>query len=84
MGETQSLRGCVARFAVLHFLLGPAEEERALLVEERLQIGRLEALIEQGLALADDIEVHQRQVDFAQSQLLAHQPAVHLDLGPMQ
>ncbi len=65
-GETQGLRGGVTRFAVLHFLLSPAEEQRALLVEEPLQIRRVEALIEQGLALANDIEVHQRQVDFRQ------------------
>ena len=83
VGETQALRRAVAGIAVLHFLLGPAEEQRALPVEERLQLRRLGTLAEHGLAFADDIEVHQRQVDLGQPKFLAHQPAIHFDLSPV-
>jgi hypothetical protein len=84
MREGQALCSAVARVAVLHFLARPAQEQRTLLVEEPLQVGRVKTLVQQGFTLTDDVEVHQREVDFMQAEFLAHQPAVHFDLGPMQ
>ena len=55
-----------------------------MLVEERFQLNGLKVLAKQGFAFADDIEIHQREVDLCKAELLAHQPAIHLDLGPVQ
>ena len=55
-----------------------------MLHEECLQVISLKPLAEQRLVLADNVEVHQRQDNLRQPELLAHQPAVDLDLGPVQ
>ena len=69
---------------MLHLLPRPVQEQRALLIEELLKAWRLESLVQYGFASADDIEVHQRQVNVIEPEFLAHQPAIHLDLGPVQ
>ncbi|MOA35470.1 hypothetical protein D3C78_1569200 [compost metagenome] len=52
--------------------------------EEWLQLGGFEKLDQAGLLFADDIEIHQCQIDPCQIQFAAHQPAVDFHLGPMQ
>ena len=84
MGKRQALRASVACRTVLHLLPGPVQEQRALLIEELLKVGCIEPLVQHGFAFADDVEVHQRQVDMIEPEFLAHQPAIHLDLGPVQ
>ena len=37
-----------------------------------------------GFLFADDVEIHQRQIDLLQLQFLAHQPAVDFRLRPVQ
>jgi hypothetical protein len=37
-----------------------------------------------GFLFADDVEVHQRQIDLLKLEFLAHQPAVDLRLRPVQ
>ena len=67
-----------------HFLLGPVQKQRAMMFEELLQLLSAERLDQTGFLFADDVEIHQRQVDLRQLQLAAHQPAVDLRLRPVQ
>ncbi|MNI19747.1 hypothetical protein D3C73_731940 [compost metagenome] len=78
------LRGSIARLTMGHFLLGPLQEQTAMMLEELLEVLGTERLDQAGFLLADDVEVHQRHIDLRQRHLLAHQPAVDLGLGPMQ
>ena len=54
------------------------------MLEKQSQLWRAEGLDQTGFLFADDVEVHQRQIDPGQFQLLAHQPAVDLRLCPVQ
>ncbi|MNN22526.1 hypothetical protein D3C81_1358850 [compost metagenome] len=67
-----------------HFLFGPLQEQRALLLEKGLEGFGAEGLDQAGFLLADDIEIHQRQIDLLKFEFAAHQPAVDLRLCPVQ
>ncbi|MNK96602.1 hypothetical protein D3C87_1168920 [compost metagenome] len=84
VGKRQLLRRPVAPFAMSHFLLGPAQEPCAMLLEEQLQLRGTERLDQTGFLFADDVEIHQRQIDLLKIQFAAHQPAVDFRLGPVQ
>ncbi len=64
--------------------LGPAQKALALNLEECLQLSGRAVLTEQGLTIAVDVQVHQSHLDARQLPGLAHQPAVHLGLRPVQ
>ncbi|MCY1520962.1 hypothetical protein D9M68_557570 [compost metagenome] len=84
IGEAQALQAGVAGVAVGAFLFRPGDEAAALQLEEGAQFGGGEAFAEGGFLLGDDVEVHHRQVDPLQAELRAEQPAVDLDLRPVQ
>ncbi|MNY11180.1 hypothetical protein D3C86_1441950 [compost metagenome] len=84
MGKGQALGGQIAPFSMGDFLFGPLQEPRAMSFEELLQLGGVERLDQAGFLFADDVEVHQSQIDLRQIQFPAHQPAVDFHLGPMQ
>ncbi|MNQ94510.1 hypothetical protein D3C85_1100300 [compost metagenome] len=84
MGKGQALRSQIAPFSMGDFLFGPLQEPRAMSFEELLQLGGVERLDQAGFLFADDVEVHQSQIDLRQIQFPAHQPAVDFHLGPMQ
>ena len=66
-------------------LLGrPAEEGLAQLLEEGVQPSDGAALDEDGLLLALDLEVDQRDLHLEQVELGAEEGAVHLCLRPVQ
>lgn len=84
MGKAQLLRRQIARLAMGHFLFSPMQEQTALLLEELSQGVDAERLDQTGFLFADDVEIHQRQIDLLQIQLATHQPAVDFRLRPVQ
>ena len=83
-GKAMAAELRIAAGAVRHFLLGPVEEQRAMLFEEQAQrLGRA-LLVHDGFLLADDIEIHERHAQHGQVQLLAQQVAVDARLRPVQ
>ena len=82
--KAQSLEALVAFLAVGRLLFRPGQKTRTLQLEEFAQRLRPEALAQNRFLLADDIEVHHRQIHFLQIQLRTQQPAVDLDLRPVQ
>ncbi|MNJ56445.1 hypothetical protein D3C77_519910 [compost metagenome] len=84
MGKTQALQPGVAHCHALQLLLRPVQKQRALGVEELFKHLRTAVLFNQGLGIAVDIQVHQRQIDVGQLALLTEQPTIDLGLGPVQ
>ncbi|MDT4831904.1 hypothetical protein FQZ97_654350 [compost metagenome] len=84
MGKGQGFQRGIACAGMGQLLFGPGDEALALLLEEGSQVAGPVALGEQGFLLAADIEIDQRQFDLRQRLLLAEQPAVDLELCPMQ
>lgn len=84
MGKAKVLRRSITRITVRHFLFGPMQKQAALVLEEVLQGLGVEGFDQAGFLLADDVEIHQRQVDLLHIELAAHQPAVNLGLRPVQ
>ena len=81
-GHAGELR--VAAGAVRQLLLGPVEEQRAMLLEEQAQrLGRA-FFVQDGFLLAGDIEIHERHAQHGQVQLLAQQVAIDARLRPVQ
>ena len=84
MGKGHAGELCVAAGAVRHFLLGPVEEERAMLFEEQTQrLGRA-LFMHDAFLLAGDVEIHERHAQHGQVQLPAQQMAVDARLRPVQ
>ncbi|MNZ81084.1 hypothetical protein D3C78_997410 [compost metagenome] len=82
--EAQALQPGVTPCHALQLLFCPAQEHRALGIEELFERLSTAVLFDQGLGIAVDIQVHQRQVDVGQLALLTKQPAIDLGLGPVQ
>ena len=74
----------IARGAMRRLALGPADETRALLGEERREFGRPQRLRQHRLALGHDVEIDERDVDFLEAARVAHQVRVDLRLRPVQ
>jgi len=70
--------------AVCFFLFSPAQKQLALLIEEVFQFSGCEVVAEGMLGVTHHVEIHHRQFQLFQLKLLAEQPAVDLDLRPMQ
>ncbi|MNH01920.1 hypothetical protein D3C79_611450 [compost metagenome] len=84
VGECQGLQALIAQGLALQLLLGPVQEDRALGIEKLLELLGAALLLDQGLFIAVDIQVDQRQAQRRQLALLAQQPAVNPGLGPVQ
>ncbi|MNF80558.1 hypothetical protein D3C84_628040 [compost metagenome] len=84
MGKGQLLRCPIAPFAMGHLLFGPMQEPRTMRLEKRLQLIDAKRFDQTGFLLADDIEIHQCQIDVCQIEFSAHQPTVDFRLGPVQ
>ena len=74
----------VARAPVRDLLPGPGQEGFAQGFEKPAQRRRIPALALRRFGLLHDVEIHQLQVHRGQAAALAQQPAVDLELGPMQ
>ena len=70
--------------AVCFFLFSPAQKQLALLIEEVFQFSGCEVVAEGMLGVTHHVEIHHSQFQLFQLKLLAEQPAVDLDLRPMQ
>ncbi|MNM59535.1 hypothetical protein D3C81_707900 [compost metagenome] len=84
MGEGHAGELRVAAGAVRHFLFGPVEEQRAMLLEEGTQRPGRAFLVHERFLLARDIEIHERHAQHGQVQLLAQQVAIDARLRPVQ
>ncbi|MNP29807.1 hypothetical protein D3C76_1228480 [compost metagenome] len=84
MGKRQLLRRLVTPLAMDRFLFGPVQEQATMVFEELPEFGGVEGLDQTGFLFADDIEIHQRQVDLRQVEFAAHQPAIDFSLCPVQ
>eukprot|EP01022_Parablepharisma_sp_SALTPOND_P029704 TRINITY_DN743_c2_g1_i1.p1 TRINITY_DN743_c2_g1~~TRINITY_DN743_c2_g1_i1.p1 ORF type:complete len:1374 (+),score=494.59 TRINITY_DN743_c2_g1_i1:672-4793(+) len=82
--KTQRLQCRIALTTMREFLRGPGHEAFALLREKRGQLIATAVLLEAGLLLAADIEIHQRQLDILQPLLLAQQMPIDAQLRPVQ
>ena len=84
VGKTDALQMLVTLDAVCCFLFSPAQKQLALLIEEVFQFSGCEVVAEGMLGVTHHVEIHHSQFQLFQLKLLAEQPAVDLDLRPMQ
>lgn len=84
VGETDALQMLLTLDAVCFFLFSPAQKQLALLIEEVFQFSGCEVVAEGMLGVTHHVEIHHSQFQLFQLKLLAEQPAVDLDLRPMQ
>jgi hypothetical protein len=70
--------------AVGQLLFCPGDEAFALGREQCRQRLRRAGFAQHGFGLAGDVEIHQREMDFGQPQLLAQQVTIHAQLCPVQ
>lgn len=84
VGKTDALQMLVTLDAVCFFLFSPAQKQLALLIEEVFQFNGCEVVAEGMLGVTHHVEIHHSQFQLFQLKLLAEQPAVDLDLRPMQ
>ena len=82
--ETEVGQGVVAALAVIELLRAPREKGLAQEFEKRAQLLRAALLDERGFFLPRDLEVDERDLELAQTQLRAEEGAIHLRLRPMQ
>ena len=75
---------CSSRLMRCFFLFSPAQKQLALLIEEVFQFSGCEVVAEGMLGVTHHVELHHSQFQLFQLKLLAEQPAVDLDLRPMQ
>ena len=76
--------GAIALRAVRGLLLRPAQVAAAHLLEKILEFRSRVFLCERVFGLCHHVQVHQRQRDGVQPPRLAHQPAIDLELRPVQ
>ena len=84
MRKTQCDQGLVTCKTMREFLFGPVQKTLAVLFEVTLEHEGVSRFIQQRFTLARNVEIHQRQANTRQLQLLAQHMSVDPELSPME
>ncbi len=82
--KRQRTQGVLAPVGVCRFLPAPRQIPIALHFEEGAQVGSRMPFAEDRLTLARDLEIDECNLDGAEAEPLAQQPAIHLGLRPVK